>query len=125
VGMIAATHDIAVQAGATWRETITYKDKTSGNPIDLTGWSARMQLRERTDGSIVELDITTANGRIEVDGPDGVIRIHVLAEDTTPLAKNNARTNYVYGLELFNGDPEDVISLLTGAVTVYPEVVRG
>lgn len=128
MGQIAATADLNVQAGATWTERITYRDSTTGLPIDLTGYSARMQLRERVDATVVDLEITTANGRLAVTPAGGQIDLLVAAADSAALAVNNVATKYAYGLEIYKPaageDPELVTSLLTGVVTVYPEVVR-
>lgn len=126
MGALAAKRDLSVQAGATWTERITYRDTASNSPINITGYSARMQLRSATDASVVDLEINTGNSRLIITGGSGLIELRVAAADTTPLAKDNKSTKYVYGLELYRtvSGVEEVISLLYGDITVLPEVVR-
>ena len=45
-------HNIRIEQGATWRLEVGWEDE-SGSPIDLTGWSARMQVREEHRGHAV------------------------------------------------------------------------
>ena len=65
-----------------------YTTYTSGGvveynePVDLTGVTARMQLREKLDSSVVLLELTTENGRIVVDDATKTITLNITAADT-------------------------------------------
>jgi hypothetical protein len=64
---------LVVIQGADW--FVPFRLEVSGSPtdptaakslLDTTGWTARMQIRASLDASTAALDLTTANGRLEV-----------------------------------------------------------
>lgn len=126
MGRVAGKRDFELSGGGTWTEEMYYKTKSTGQPIDLTKWHGRMQLRELVTSAVIDVEITTANGRMVITPHLGQINIEVDASITQNLVKGNAKTEYVYGLELFMVEEgiEKVIPLLTGKVVVHPEVVR-
>lgn len=65
------------------------------NPVDLTGWSAKMQVRQDV-GQAVVIELSTANSRIALNSPLGNIQLHILAADTAMLTPGL----YKYDLEL-------------------------
>lgn len=115
--MSAGIYNDTLDQGATYNLVVVYKDD-SGDPIDLTGFSAFMQLRESYQSSVADLTLSTANGGISIDGPNGEITITATATQTTALLSDF----YVYDLELVNGST--VIRLLQGQITVNSEVTR-
>lgn len=116
--MPAGKHDIIIEQGATFRRVITWKD-SSGSPINLTGWSAKMQVRERVRDSDVVLECSTANGRIVLGGSAGTITIVAQDEVTTLLSDMRG----VYDLELTSPGGE-VTRLLRGSAEIIGEVTR-
>jgi hypothetical protein len=114
--MLAGRYDITVEQGSTFNLTLTYKDQR-GYVIDLSGYSARMQLRTSAASNTVVLDLTTANGRIAIDGTAGKISLLIAAADTAGLSGTG-----VYDLELVNG--AIVQRILEGSYTISPEVTR-
>ena len=86
-------------------------------PVNLTGYSARMQIREDYD-SPVTLELTTENNRLVVGNKNGNVDLLVTASETTALTIDNG----IYDLELVNG--EEVIKLALGKVKIVPEVTR-
>lgn len=88
-------------------------------PVNLTGCTARMQVREAVDAADVLLELTTASGGLALTPLDGVITLYVSDEDTALLEW----TRGVYDLEIefANGD---VVRRLYGTVSVSPEVTR-
>lgn len=130
MGILAASLNLVVQAGATWTEQLTYKD-ANGDPIDLTTWSARMEVRASMSAPIATMTLLSSDvspdPRLVLGGALGTINIVVEAIDTTAMINNNSETKLVYGLELYkmSGPVEKVLSLLLGEITVSPEVVRG
>ncbi len=84
-------------------------------PVDLTGASARMQIREQVGGAVL-LELTTENGGLAIAGP-GTITRTLSATQTAALAWTEA----VYDLEVQYPDGT-VQRYLQGAVTVSREV---
>lgn len=117
--MPAGKHDIIIEQGATFRRVITWKD-SAGNPINLSGYSAKMQVRERLRDSDVVLECSTANGRITLGGSAGTITVVAQDEVTTTLPE---MPKGVYDLELTSSGGE-VTRLLRGSVEIIGEVTR-
>jgi len=111
----AGTYNIICDQGATLQRQITWKD-SAGAPINLSTYSARMQVRPTTDSTTLTLELTTANGRLTLGGAAGTIDILVLASAMTMTGE------YVYDLELVTGTT--VTRLLQGYFNVRPEVTR-
>lgn len=114
--MAAATYDILCEQGATLSLALTYKDP-DGDPVNLTGYTARMQVRESVSAASTLVAITSSSG-ITLGGSAGTIQISLSATTTAALPKGS----YVYDLELSSGGT--VTRLLKGAFTVDPEVTR-
>jgi hypothetical protein len=113
----AQTYDITADQGATYSVVITYED-TAGDPIDLTGYTARMQLRASYASATAALSLTTENGRIVLGDALGTITLTVAAETMETL---EAKT-YVYDLELVDGST--VIRLLQGLFVNRPNATK-
>lgn len=121
-----ASYTFRVYQGATWAETIALKN-ADGTPFDLTGLSARMQLRGDYTDVAPSLELTTANSRLAIPvGTDGEITLLVSAVDTIALVQNHDITTYLYDLEVFREipSPEYVVRALYGSVVVSPEITR-
>jgi hypothetical protein len=110
--MGAARYLIRIEQGATWKPVLTVRD------TDLTGYSARMQIRATLDADTVLVELTTGDG-ITIDGPAG--QITLLLDDTQTAALDWCVG--VYDLELTDPDG-NVTRLLKGPVEVDPEVTR-
>lgn len=115
--MTAAQHDILIEQGATFTLNLVWKD-SDGNPINITGYTARMQVRRKHADTAVLLNFTTENGAITLGGAAGTIDVEALADITDGTVRAG-----VYDLELENGSGV-VTRLIEGKVTVTPEVTR-
>lgn len=113
----AGTYHILTDGGATFSRQLTWKDET-GTPVNLTSYTARMQLRTAVQNDSMVLELSTSNGRISLGGSAGTIDLTITAADMTTLVP----TKYVYDLELINGTV--VTRLVQGTFTVRPEVTR-
>jgi hypothetical protein len=113
----AQTYDITADQGATYSVVITYKN-SNGTPINLTNYTARMQLRASYASAAAALTLTTENGRIVLGGALGTITLTVAASTMETL---EAKT-YVYDLELVDGST--VIRLLQGLFVNRPNVTK-
>ncbi len=116
--MAAAKHDILIEQGATFRLNLVWKD-SAGVPVNLTGYSARMQVRRSLNSSEPLLNLTTSNGAITLGGAAGTIAVVAAATLTDDI---NARSA-VYDLELQSADGT-VTRLIEGRATISPEVTR-
>jgi len=118
--MPAATHNYTIEAGATFRRQISYKD-AAGVAIDLTGYTAAMQIRAAITDALPAVDLTDANGGLVLGGALGTVDIYITSIATDALTF----TNGVYDLELTDaGGTGDVTRILEGKVTVKPAVTR-
>lgn len=115
--MSAGTYNILAEQGATFIRTVLYTD-SAGDPIDLTGFTAAMQVRSTASSGTVILALTTENSRLTLGGAAGTIDVLVSAADMTALTPGK----YVYDLELYNG--AEVTRLIEGSFTVKAEVTR-
>lgn len=110
----AADYPLVIEQGATFLLALTYSD--AAGPVNLTGCSARMQVRSVADNALL-LTLTTENGRIALGGAAGTINLSVDAATTSALPLIGAR----YDFELiFPGGT--VLRLLRGAVQICGEV---
>lgn len=61
--------------GVDFRYPIEFEDEDTGDPIDVTGWSFKSEIR-RSDGTLV-IELSSANGRITIeDAVEGEILLH-------------------------------------------------
>jgi len=114
---IAGTYNITADQGATFSRVLTYTD-SAGDPIDLSGYSARMQVRSIVSSDTTVLELTTDNGRITLGGAAGTVTLSVPASAMDDVAGGS----YAYDLELVNGIT--VTRLVMGSFTVRAEVTR-
>ena len=116
---MAARYDFYINQGTTWSVSLTYKDD-QGVPIDLSNYTAKMQIRLSVESSKVLLELSTTNGKITIDGPNGRIQLQLEPNDTTSLGLVRRG---VYDLELTS--PSLIVDrLLEGVVYFNPEVTR-
>jgi len=115
--MSAGKYNFTIEQGATFDELLIYKDD-SGALVDLTGYSARMQVRVKITDAQTLISLTDTAG-ITLGGATGTIHLFISDIDTAALPITNA----VYDLELV--DATGVVTrLLEGAVSLSPEVTR-
>lgn len=121
--MLAGIYNIICEQGTTFtrRLEIQYQDETDPevyHPYDLTGHTARMQVRRTVESSTAMIELTTENGGIDIDGPEGVVEITMTDEQTSSLTSSG-----VYDLEIINGGGQ-VSRVIQGAFTLSLEVTR-
>lgn len=127
--MLAGNYNMTCQQGSTFSRTIEIEqpdlvaDPTGGTfvPYDLSGYTARMQVRRTIDSTNFLLELTTENGGLTINpisGDINKIKIHVGANVTASVS-----TSGVYDLEIISND--NVVSrILQGAFNLSPEVTR-
>jgi hypothetical protein len=115
--MAAGIYDITCEQGATFQRILTWKD-SDGDPINLNGYTAAMQVRDGACGQTKILEATTGNSKIVLGGALGTITITVSATDTAALPVGE----FVYDLEL--NQSGTVTRLIQGSFTVSREVTK-
>lgn len=114
--MTPGKYNFICPQGATFSKQLTWK--IEDDPVDLTSYTARMQVREKHTSTAKILDLTTENGGISLGGDQGTIQIEVAASDTADLVAKC----YVYDLELVSSST--VTRLIEGQFMVTPEVTK-
>ena len=105
--------------------SVGYKTYTSGGileynePVDMAGYTARMQIREKITSDTVIKSLTTENGGILIDNANSYIQILISATDTADFSFSTA----VYSLELVSSSGK-VFQLANGTLTLVKEVTR-
>lgn len=120
--MAAANVNLKIEKGAQYFKTFIWRDKQK-TPISLSGYSARMHIRESLDSPNIEVELSTSNGRVQLEANSEVGRIDLILGAT--LTDAITLTSGVYDFELYNqADPDDVKRLMEGVVTIVEGVTR-
>lgn len=88
-------------------------------PVNLNGFTARMQIREKVSSSTVILELTTTNGYININNVTKTITLDIPASVTAQFAFSSA----VYSLELVSSGGQ-VTPFCEGTITLVKEVTR-
>ena len=105
--------------------SLGFKDYVSGGvveyntPTDMTGYTARMQLRSKLDSTTVIEELTTENGKIVIDNVNKTIKLLISATTTAAYTFPSA----VYSLELISSGGQ-VTPFANGIITLVKEVTR-
>lgn len=120
--------DIEIDQGADFlHEWVWYQEDSLGvqTPVNLTGWTARMEVRASAKSATVLADAhtspTTQDGTITVDST-GLVRLEFSAAASSAWSWETG----VYDIELVNiPGPDTVVRFAEGNITLSPEVTRG
>lgn len=115
--MPAGNYNITAEQGATFTRVLTWTDSANA-PINLTGYTARMQVRTDYASDSTVLSLTTENNAITLGGSAGTITLSISASSMTSIPVGI----FVYDLELVSGTL--VVRLVEGTFSVKPEVTR-
>lgn len=114
--MTPGKYNMICPQGATFAKQLTYA--IDGTAVDLTTYTARMQVREKYTSKTAAISLTTENGGITLGGTAGTIDIYITDETTATISAKD----YVYDIELISSG--EVYRLLEGKFIVTPEVTR-
>jgi len=118
--MVAFIVDFNILQGETYDETTTWKVGSPAVVVDLSGYTARAQVRSRVSSTDVLLELTTENGGIVLGGTAGTIRRTLSATVTAGITWNGG----VYDLELVAPGGVVVRRFMSGQVNISKEVTR-
>ncbi len=115
----AACHPLTIDKGSDWEQTFIYLNPDGVTPIDLTGYTARMEIRPSVSSDIIIATLNTTNGKIIINPLKGEIITKLPNAETSAIAE----TKGVYDLELLDTGFL-VTRLIQGNVDIRPEVTR-
>ena len=111
---------LTINQGETFRQSFTWQTQpvptTPATPVDLTGYTARMQIRQNY-GQPVIAELNTTNNGIVLGGTAGTVDLYISAVTTAAFTPGTA----LYDIE-FTAPNGDVIRKIAGAITITPEV---
>ena len=110
-------YNITVYNGTTFALSPVWK--VDNLPVNLTGYSAKMQVRDISGNLIVEL--STANGKITITPALGQVNLALTATQTA--SGTLAAGNYNYDLNLTDS-ASNVYKILEGAFAVKASVTN-
>ena len=121
--MPAAKLNLSIEQGATFKHVLKLLQPAlpgqTALPVDLGGYSARMQLRAELPSAAAIIELSSSNGRIVLTPATGQLQLQLTASETAALSFEAA----VYDLEITSAGGE-VIRVLQGNVTLSLEVTR-
>jgi hypothetical protein len=110
--------DLVILAGSTFPSVAGdcsfYPTDSDGVAFSLTGWTAKLQIRENPSVAAV-IDITPT-----VNTSTNSVAFSLTPAQTSTLTK----TDYVWALELTQTSTGKVLTLARGQVEVTPEIVK-
>jgi hypothetical protein len=111
--MSAGTYNFTFEQGATFSRQLTVQD--NGSAMDLTNYSARMQLRSSVESTTVALTVTCAI----TNASSGILTVSNTATQTMGVDAGI----YVYDLEI-ESSAGVVTRLMQGTATITANVTR-
>ena len=126
--MPAGRYSFTIEQGATTSFQLQYSD-SDGNPVDLTGYHARMQIRETIPSTVAICNLSSS---LDSDGTglnlsgssgtlplaSGSIGVYISAASSSNFDFDSA----VYDIELVDG--LEVVRLVQGRIKLDKEVTR-
>jgi hypothetical protein len=114
---VADRTDFRIDIGADFSREIVWLNNDE-EPIDLTGWTAKLVCREYPGALLPVLEATTENDLLAIDGPAGTLTIDFPAAATAAIqipawVGTRAEFSVPYDLEL-TGPVGQVVRLLEG-----------
>lgn len=110
-----ANYNITAYQGATYKLNMTYK--IDDTPVNLTNYTAAMQVRETPTSSSAVISLTNGSG-ITLGGTAGTIAINV------PASTMGAASAGFYQYDLELNSAGEVTRLLQGKFEIVAEVTR-
>jgi len=114
---MATTYNAVIDQGADWYVNFQWENP-NGTPIDVTGYTAKLQVRTSPLAKTAVLTLTNTSG-ISITGSTGTFAIHATAAQTAAI------TNGLYSYDMEITSPTNVITrLIQGTFNVSPAVTR-
>lgn len=114
--MTAGVYDIVIDQGSDFFLDVTIKD-SNGNPTDLSGYSARAQIRPAKASEDLTASFTCT---IVSPATDGKVQMAL----PNAVSKEVVAGSYFYDLEIFTPNDALVKRIVGGKVRITQEVTR-
>jgi hypothetical protein len=111
---MAATANYNIDQGTTFSSTVTVKDN-SGDPLDLTGYTATAKMALGYSSTRTRTDLTIV---FDSDRTSGNVTMSLTATQTAAL---EAPARYVYDLDITDSSGT-VTRIIEGLITTRPNV---
>jgi hypothetical protein len=117
---VATKTPLEVPQGATFVRTVQWLQADAVTAVNLTGYTAAMQIRRGYSAASPVLSLTSPSSGLAITAATGTTTITITSGQTAALTPGP----YVYDLELTLTSGAVVTRLLEGPLTVTPEVTR-
>ena len=115
---MAVEYDTSINQGADWYINFVYEDTSTSTPINITNYTAALQLRSLPSDATAALSLTTGAG-ITITGASGLVAVHATAAQTGAIDAGY----YYYDLEITS--PTNIVTrLVQGQILVSAQVTR-
>jgi hypothetical protein len=116
--------DLITDQGSTVNQVFTIKN-SARKALNLTGYTARMQVRswDRSTSntvSIVTAEYTTENGYMSINGLAGTVTLLIPPADMAEFPAGS----YQYDIEVESANSGDTTRIIQGKFIVRPEVTK-
>ena len=117
--MGAAQYNFSIEQGSSFTLSFVYKNNT-GNPVDLTGWCARLIWKSTTGIETFSTETANPQYRFDIDEPNGKLTLQFPSTTTNNFSFSNAK----YDLELqspndlYVGGGKYTTRILYGTITL-------
>jgi len=115
-GKCPAEVDLCLPQGQTWDTSVVWE--ADGEPVNLTGWSARMMLRTSAEAASPTVSLSTATNTMTALS-NGTIGLSYSAISSAAITS----ATYLYDLEVVNPSGS-VRRLMQGRAVVSREITR-
>ncbi len=117
--MISGIYNMTIEQGSTFKLALYWKN-SANQPVPMSNYTAKMQIRASTGASVVLLELTSADSdQIQIYENQGAINLTIGYEQTQNLPPSVC----VYDLEVTS--PENVrTKLIKGRCRIEGEVTR-
>jgi hypothetical protein len=112
----AVTVPLIIQQGTDFSHVVSLQN-SDGSVFVLSGYSAKMQVKEQVVSVTPLLELSTVNGRISVNGLAGQLTLTLTNALTTAMTWRSG----IYDLEITSGAGL-VTRVMEGSITLSPEV---
>jgi hypothetical protein len=117
---MATAQNLTIDQGADWYVNFTYyTDTTQTTPVNLTGYTAALQLRSEPYDATAALSLSSPSNGIVITGATGFIAVHATAAQTGAIQEGY----YYYDLEI-TSSTGIVTRLIQGQILLSPQVTR-
>ena len=113
---MAAYQELEIEQGTDWDDELLLVD-ANGDPVDLTGYTARCDFKRRIEDAAALISLTTGNGRIVITPLTGSVLRSLTSAETANIEFRNA----LHDLILISASGI-VVRICSGPVTVSPQI---